>query len=70
MKNKILGDIEPKCKYCAYGKPAPDDENVLCPHCGMPDKDSSCKKFKYDPLKREPRKPARLASFSEEDFKL
>ena len=57
MSKKIIGSVEPKCIYCAHGKPTPDGENILCVYCGVPDKNNSCKKFKYDPLKREPKSP-------------
>lgn len=71
MSKKILGKgIEPKCAYCEHGKPTPDGANVLCYFCGVPDKDHSCKKFKYDPLKREPLRPAEPGVFSAEDFSL
>lgn len=71
MGNKLLGkDLEPKCEYCVYGRPTPDGQNILCVYCGVPSPDYHCKKYKYDPLKREPQKPARLGEFSEDEFKL
>lgn len=47
-----------------------DGECVLCVKTGIRQLDSSCRSFKYDPLKRVPRKPAGIGSFTEEDFKL
>ncbi len=71
MKKKILGrNVEPRCKYCQYGTPAPDEKNVLCPKKGVIDRDSFCKKFRYDPLKRIPREKPALLTFSEGDFSL
>lgn len=71
MSKKIIGEkIEPKCKYCLHGKPTPDKKNILCTYCGLPDTEDSCKKFKYDPLKREPHHSAQLAEFTADDFKL
>ncbi len=68
MSKKVLGNIEPKCAYCAHGKTAPNGKDILCVRSGVTDKDGSCKKFKYDPLKREPRKPAPLAEYGKDDF--
>ena len=44
MSKKIIGSVEPKCIYCAHGKPTPDGENILCVYCGVPDKNNCCKK--------------------------
>lgn len=62
--------VEPKCRYCLSGMTAADGESVLCPKKGVCDPDGSCKKYRYDPLKREPRLPAPQMDFSEEDFSL
>ena len=57
--------IEPRCAYCARGR-------ELDPGQGVMSAGSSCRAFRYDPLKRVPPRPARLNSFglAEEDFKL
>jgi hypothetical protein len=71
MSTKILGDnITPKCEYCGFGTPAPDGEHILCEKAGLPSPDFSCKKFKYDPLKRTPLKPREMGEFTADDFKL
>lgn len=71
MGKRIIGkDISPKCAYCKNGKPTPDGKSVFCIYCGIPDSEYCCKKYKYDPLKREPQKPAALAEFTADDFKL
>ena len=68
---KILGDgVEPKCQYCRFGTPVADSDTVLCVKNGVRDGSSSCKKFRYDPLKRIPRRPPELLTFSEDDFSL
>ena len=71
MSRKILDIKEPRCAYCIRGKLSADKESVLCPKKGVMDKDFSCRKFRYDPLKRVPEaaKP-RLPEFSPEDFEL
>lgn len=72
MKNIFLNkkEISPSCSYCEYGKLSPDGESVLCIKKGVMEKDSYCKKFSYDVLKRQPRRPMSLGEFSEEDFSL
>ena len=71
MKRKILGaGIPPKCRYCRFGTAAPDGDAVICPKKGVLDKDASCKKFRYDPLKRAPRQAPDMLTFSESDFTL
>lgn len=63
-------DISPSCSYCAHGKTAPDGETVLCRKNGVVEKDFSCRKFSYDVLKRQPRRPRPLDKFNAEDFEL
>ncbi|HIR11378.1 MAG TPA: hypothetical protein IAB30_04185 [Candidatus Fimenecus excrementavium] len=71
MKKKTDAEkIAPKCEYCAYGRLSPDKETVLCEKKGVVERDGHCRKYKYDILKREPRRPRKLQSFSEEDFSL
>ncbi len=63
-------EISPSCSYCAYGKCAPDGETVLCKKKGIVEKDSACKKFTYDVLKRQPKRPKKLETFNPDDFSL
>lgn len=63
-------DISPSCSYCKYGKAAPDGETVLCKKKGVVEKDFACKKFSYDVLKRQPKRPKPLEQFKAEDFSL
>ena len=71
MKKKLLGEnITPKCQYCLFGVPAPDGNAVLCTKTGVSDKDASCKKYRYDPLKRVPRAAPEMLSFTADDFSL
>jgi hypothetical protein len=60
----------PQCAYCGRGRAAPDGESVLCLLCGVMRKSSSCKKFRYDPLKRVPHTTPVLPAFDEEEFRL
>lgn len=63
--------IEPRCAYCARGTDLADG-NVICRKKGVVAAGSSCRGFRYDPLKRTPPKPAvlDLGKLSAEDFKL
>ena len=71
MKRKLIGAaIEPKCVYCQFGTPVADSETVLCVKKGVLELDASCKKFKYDPLKREPKQPPAPQQFTTDDFSL
>ena len=63
-------DITPSCSYCVHGKFAPDNESVLCLKKGVVSIDFSCKRFKYDPLKRKPIRPRNIEKFNESDFAL
>lgn len=69
MRKKVLGIVQPKCEYCETGTLA-SNGNILCPKMGVLSPDFSCKKFKYDPLKRVPKKLPDLPEFSPEDFEL
>lgn len=72
MKKSVFNteNISPSCAYCLNGKPSPDGETVLCSKKGVVAKDFSCRKYKYDILKRTPKRAPKLQSFTEDDFKL
>lgn len=69
---KLFGkkDISASCSYCTHGRIAPNKESILCKKSGLVDVDYSCKKFKYDPLKRQPTRPRPIVKYDEEDFSL
>ncbi len=71
MSRKIIGNQEPRCEYCKNGKLSADGKMILCSKMGVLNKDFSCRKFKYDPLKRTPEnRSVEFMKFSSEDFKL
>ena len=72
MKKRLLNlkSIDKICANCAYGKHAPDDENILCEKRGVMLYNSSCRKFKYDPLNRIPVRPVLMDEHSWEEFVL
>ena len=72
MALKIFNkSIEPQCALCEYGSLAENGKTVLCRKVGgIMQSFSKCKKFKYDPLKREPKVISLKNDFSKEDFSL
>lgn len=63
--------IERSCSYCQYGTKL-EDEVVLCCKKGIRSIGESCRKFKYDPLKRVPPKAKAMdfSKYKDEDFSL
>ena len=64
-------DIEPSCAYCESGVSIGEGQ-VACLRRGIVNAGGQCGRFKYDPLKREPPRPAPLEPdrFSREDFSI
>ena len=60
----------PACEFCAYGKSAPDGSSVLCSVRGVMRRQSLCKKYTYDPLKRKPARAPLLPEYDPEMFAL
>ena len=48
------------CRFCANSKLTDDDDKVVCSYKGEVDAFSSCKKFSYDLLKRDPGKQKKI----------
>jgi hypothetical protein len=69
--NLFQKSIEPRCAYCARGQALSEDQ-IACPKKGVMSPGSSCRGFKYDPLKRVPPRPTKLAGIglTDEDFSL
>lgn len=72
MKNKFYNDDNEKiCALCEYGRLSPDNASVLCIKRGVMKLDSTCRKFKYDPFKREPKHAnSSLMQFDPKEFEL
>ncbi|MBE6835241.1 MAG: hypothetical protein E7515_03200 [Ruminococcaceae bacterium] len=70
MGSEKMSEISKRCEYCFYGKTAADGETVLCPKKGPVSLDYCCRKYKYDILKREPKRKAPVESIDPEDYKL
>jgi len=57
--------IEPSCSYCLHGTYLENDR-ILCSKKGCRSVDDKCRRFRYDPCKRIPRK-AKALDFSQYD---
>ena len=64
-------NIEKRCAYCVCGSVINENE-VACSRKGVVGIADHCRRFKYDPLKRVPPRPAVLdeSKLSAEDFSL
>lgn len=71
MRAYFKKDAEAACKYCEHGVAVPDGTAVLCEKIGgVMQPYSKCRRFKYDPLKREPKVITLNRDFKKEDFSL
>ena len=72
MRKKLYGNrIEPRCSYCANGRAATDGQLFMCAHKGYVDPFGSCRRFRYDPLKRVPEAPRKSPkAYTAEDFSI
>lgn len=63
--------IERSCTYCIYGTQL-NDESILCSKKGLQLIEDQCRKFKYDPCKRIPRKAKAIdfSKYDNEDYSL
>lgn len=71
MKNKEKDDSR-VCAFCEFGTPAPSDaegnEIVMCSKRGPVKADGRCHKFKYDILKRDPKRQTDLPEIEKIDI--
>lgn len=70
MKKLLNESIYPACAYCKHGTNFIKQETILCIKFGVVDSNYSCKKFKYDPLKRIPKTHKKLNNFDANDFSI
>lgn len=58
MKNKLCEqyDISKKCAFCEYASKTLDEEKMLCKKKGVVHADYSCHAFRYDLMKRLPKR--------------
>lgn len=63
-------DIPPACAYCLHGHKSEYSDEIFCEKRGVTRPNESCRRFRYDVLKRTPRKTAPCGEFTAEDFEL
>lgn len=61
--------IDPRCIYCQRSV-ALEDGTMACPKRGVVSPGGNCARFRYDPLKRVPPRPAVPRISGEADFSL
>ena len=63
--------IDRYCTYCQFSGKV-DEDSVICQFCGIVPCTHHCRRFRYDPLRREPPRPATLKTdtLQEKDFSL
>ena len=49
-------EIEKYCKYCEEATTLSDADTMLCSKFGVVSSGHVCRRFKYDPLKRNPKR--------------
>lgn len=66
---KLYGaNITPACCVCERSENK--NGSLTCPIVGKVEENGKCRRFRYDPLKREPRIPRELERFDNKDFSL
>lgn len=69
MPKKVFNKkLEPHCEYCVFGKRSEFSNEVICKKRGITDIKDSCRRYKYDPLKREPQRVKISDNYNPEDF--
>ena len=53
-------NMDPRCGYCQWATPL-EEGQMMCVKKGIVACAGSCRRFRYDPLKRVPPKPAAAA---------
>lgn len=71
MSNKVFSkELPHHCEYCAHGMASEFSDEILCLKKGITHAFDSCRKYKYDPLKRQPQRQKVDNNYSSEDFSI
>lgn len=70
MANHFNKKLVRSCAYCVHGKASEYTNEIFCMKRGVTTENDSCGSYKYDPLKRVPRKTKPAGNFKPEDFEL
>ena len=57
MEKKKKADLDKMCRWCESAHCLQEEDTMLCDKKGIVSSGYVCKKFIYDPLKREPFAP-------------
>lgn len=60
MKKRYEAEIERYCRFCEHASALSDPDRMLCGKHGVVEAGGCCRRFVYDPLKREPAPPVKL----------
>lgn len=63
-------NIPPACLYCEHSQPADSPDRLICHKEGVVTPSYKCRRYRYDPTKRQPPKKPILPVFDPEDFRL
>ena len=63
-------DLPPACEYCEHGRLGSDFKMILCKHRGVVSPYFRCKKFRYSPIRRTPKRLPKLPDFNPSDFSI
>lgn len=55
-----LSELPRACAYCSNASPLLNEDMMLCRKSGIVAAGGSCRKFRYDPLKRVPSLPPQV----------
>lgn len=68
---KLYGNaVIPRCIYCEHGSAVQESDHINCRYKGVVTDGYSCRRFRYDPLKRVPHSLPALPRFTQEDFSI
>lgn len=56
MKSRRSTEIERICKYCEFAAALSSADEMICGKNGVVAAGYHCRKFSYDPLKRDPKR--------------
>ena len=70
MSKLFNKQISPACKYCLFSEGLAFSSDMICKYKGITESDSSCRKYRYDPLKREPTSVVLERNYKKSDFEL
>ena len=68
MLKKNKSDYQKVCLLCENATILKGNNGILCKYKGIVSEDYVCRKYIYDPLKREPKAPQKLPTLSKDDL--